>query len=149
MRLAEFLRRRRRIGLDTSVFIYAVEAHVKYAGLAEAVFRWIESPRGSAVTSTLTLLEVLVHPYREADLERVNRFYALLSTYPHLEWVAPTLAIADLGAQLRAEHGLRTPDAIHAATALACGATGFVCNDPVFRRVAGLRVALLDEFSGG
>jgi predicted nucleic acid-binding protein len=147
--LAEFLHRHRRIGLDTSVFIYAVEAHPKYAELAGAVFSWIESRHGSAVTSTVTMLELLVQPYRQADLDRVNRFYALISTYPHLEWVAPSLEIADLGAQLRAEHGLRTPDAIHAATALACGVTGFVCNDPVFRRVTGGKVALLEQLNGG
>ncbi len=148
MTLAGFLRRHRKIGLDTSVFIYAFEAHPKYAALAGAVFSWVESPHGSAVTSTLTLLELLVQPYREADMDRVDRFYALLSTYPHLEWVAPGVQVADLGAQLRAEHGLRTPDAVHAATALACGATGLVCNDPVFRRVPGLEVALLDQVSG-
>ena len=144
-----FLRRHRKIGLDTSVFMYAVEAHPKYAGPAESVLSWIESPRGKGVTSTLTMLEVLVQPYRQADLDRVDRFYALLATYPHLEWVAPGLEIADLAAQLRAEHGLRTPDAIQAATALACGATGFVCNDPIFRRVTGLEVALLDQVTGG
>ena len=34
-----------------------------------------------AVTSTITMLEGLVHPYRQADHELVNQFYALLSTY--------------------------------------------------------------------
>jgi len=62
------------------------------------------------------MLEVLVQPYRAADIDRVNKFYALLSTFPHLEWVAPSLRIADIGAQLRAEHRLRTPDAFQAAT---------------------------------
>jgi len=90
-----------------------------------------------------------VPPYRRGDLERVDQFYALLSTYPHLEWVAPTLEIADLAAQLRARHSLRTPDAVQAATALLRGATAFVSNDAAFARVAGLDVVLLDRVADG
>lgn len=86
-----------------------------------------------------------MQPYRAVDIDRVNKFYALLSTFPHLEWVAPTLGIADFGAQLRAEHRLRTPDALQAATAISCKATGFVSNDPAFRRVAGLEVMVLED----
>ena len=97
------------------------------------------------MTSTITMLELLVQPYRLADIDRVNRFYALLATFPHLEWIAPTLTIADLGARLRAEYNLKTPDALQAATALTCGATSFISNDPAFRRVAGLEVIVLDE----
>jgi hypothetical protein len=37
------------------------------------------------------LLEILVQPYRLSDIDRVNKFYALLSTFPHLERVAPSL----------------------------------------------------------
>jgi len=97
------------------------------------------------VTSTITMLELLVRPYRLADIDRVNRFYAVLATFPHLEWLAPTLTIADLGARLRAEYNLKTPDALQAATALTGGATSFISNDPAFRRVAGLEVIVLDD----
>jgi len=48
-------------------------------------------------------------------------------------------------AQIRADHNLRTPDAIHAATALAAGVTGFITNDPVFRRIESLEVLVLDD----
>lgn len=92
------------------------------------------------------MLELLVEPYRVSDIDRVNQFYALLSSYPHLTWVAPALEIADLGARLRAEHNLRTPDALQAATALSSGATGFISNDPVFRGLGNLQIAILDGF---
>lgn len=124
--------------MDTSVFIYHVEESEKYSPLTDPIFNWLEGPRAGAVTSTITLLEILVQPYRLGDLNRVNKFYALLSTFPHLEWVAPNLQIADVGASLRADHNLRTPDAIQAASALHSGATGFVSNDVVFQKVAGL-----------
>lgn len=99
-----------------------------------------------AVTSTLTMLEVLLQPHRDSDEERIDSFYALLSTYPHLMWVDTTLEIADRAAQLRATFNLRTPDAIQAATAIVCGSTGFISNDPVFRRIPQLAVIILDDF---
>lgn len=125
--------------------IYQVEENEKYFQITDPIFSWLERPRAAAVTSTITLLELLVQPYRLGDLDRVNRFYALLSTFPHLDWIAPTLDIADLGARLRADHNFRTPDALQAATALTCGATGFVSNDAGFQRVANLDVLILDD----
>lgn len=94
------------------------------------------------------MLELLVQPYRLSDIDRVNQYYALLSSYPHLTWEAPTLEIADLGARLRAEHNLKTPDALQAATAVAGAVTGFVSNDPVFQKISSLEVAILDNFLG-
>ena len=92
----------------------------------------------------ITMTELLVHPYREDDLDRVNSIYALTSTYPHLSWVPVTLALADSAARLRAKYGLRTPDALHVATAIAGSATGFIGNDHAFQRVTELEVLLLD-----
>ena len=52
----------------------------------------------------------------------------------------PTDAIAasadEAAARLRAVHGLRTPDAIHAATALESGAMGIITNDKAFLKIA-------------
>lgn len=91
------------------------------------------------------MLELLVRPYREKDQDGVDSFYALLSTYPNLSWVATTLDIADQAANLRAEHNLKTPDAIQAATALISVATGLISNDPAFRRVKPLDVLIFDD----
>jgi predicted nucleic acid-binding protein len=139
------LSRHRKVGLDTSLFIFQVEENKIYFHLTDAIFSWLERSSAQAVTSTVTLLELLVQSYQLADIDRVNKFYALLSTFPHLEWVAPTLQIADMGARLRAEYNLRTPDAVQAATAVSSDATGFISNDTAFRRVAGLNVMVLDD----
>lgn len=143
--VSSFLEKHKLIGLDTSIFIFQLEANPAYAHLTHEVFVWLKSKGGKGVTSTLAMLELLVHPYRASDLDRVNRSYALLSTYPNLAWMELTLAIADHGAQLRADYGLRTPDAILAATALDAGATGFVSNDTAFRKVKGFELLLLQD----
>jgi predicted nucleic acid-binding protein len=143
--LRAFLRRHRHIALDTSVFIYQLEANARYLARTDQIFAWIERPGSKAVTSTITMTELLVQPYRVADQQQADEFYVLLSTYPNLEWIAPNLEIADRAAKLRALHGLRTPDALHAATAVHTGATGLVTNDPVFERVKDFETLLLDK----
>jgi predicted nucleic acid-binding protein len=144
-RLAAFLRRHRRIALDTSVFIYQLEANPRYVALSDHVFTWLERPGHEAVTCTITMTELLVAPYRDSDHSRVDAFYGLLSTYPNLEWVAPDLQVADVAARIRAEHRLRTPDALQAAIAVRAGAGGMVTNDPVFARVAAFETLVLDD----
>jgi len=87
------------------VFIYQLEANARYLALTDHIFSWIERPGGKAVTSTITMTELLVQPYRVADQQQADEFYVLLSTYPNLEWIAPNLEIADRAAKLRALHG--------------------------------------------
>jgi len=99
-----------------------------------------------AVTSAITMTELLVPSYREKDEHQVDAFYGLLSTYPNLRWIAPDLQLADLAAKLRAQHRLRTPDALQAATAVSERATGMITNDPVFARVAEFETAVLHHF---
>lgn len=91
------------------------------------------------------MTELLVHPYRESNEQRVDEFYGLLSTVPNLEWIAPSLQIADLAVRMRALYRLRTPDALQAATAVHAKATGLITNDPVFERVENLEVLVLDQ----
>lgn len=143
--LRSFLRRHRSIAIDTNVFIYALEANPRYAALADHIFSWLEQAGHRAVTSTITMTELLVQPYRDGDEQRVNEFYGLLSTYPNLDWIAPDLEIADSAARIRAMHGLRTPDSLQAATAVRSRVTGLVTNDPVFERVDLFETLVLDR----
>jgi len=143
--LRSFLRRHSRIALDTSAFTYQLEANEKYVALTDSVFSWLERPNHEAVTSTITMTELLVPSYRDHDEARVDAFYGLLTTHPNLRWIAPDLETADLAAKLRAAYRLRTPDALQAATAVRGEATGFVTNDPAFARVKEFETAVLDQ----
>ena len=144
-RLRLFLRRHRRIALDTSVFIFQLEANGRYLALTDSVFSWVERAGHEAVTSTIAMTELLVPSYRDKDEHRVDAFYGLLSTYPNLRWIAPDLETADLAAKLRAVYRLRTPGALQVATAMGAQATGFVTNDPVFARIEELDTVVLDR----
>jgi predicted nucleic acid-binding protein len=143
--LGRLLRQHSRIALDTSIFMYQLQAHPKYVAFTEAVFTWLEKPKAQGVTSTITMTELLVQPYRSRDQQRADEIYGLLSTFPNLSWVSPSLEIADSAAQVRAKYALRTPDALQAATALRSLATALITNDSSFRSVAGIQVVILDD----
>jgi predicted nucleic acid-binding protein len=55
--------------------------------------------------------------------------------------------VAEIASDLRAAHNLRTPDAIHLATALQSGAEAFVSQDDRLRNlpIQDLRVLSLDQ----
>jgi predicted nucleic acid-binding protein len=94
------------------------------------------------------MTELLVLPYRESNEPLVDAFYALFTTYPNLDWIAPSLQIADTAARIRAVQNLRTPDALLAATAIHSGASGLLTNDPVFDRVREFETLVLDRIAG-
>ena len=139
-----FLRRHRKIALDTSVFICQLEANVKYVGLTDRIFTWLGQPNNTGIASTITMTELLVPAYRSSGEVLADQFYGLLTTYPNLEWVAPDLEVADIAARIRAQYRLRTPDALQAATAIRSHATGLVTNDAIFERVEAFETIVLD-----
>jgi predicted nucleic acid-binding protein len=143
--LGAFLRRHRRLAIDASIFIYQLESNPRYLPITDPLFAWLELPGHSAVTSTVTMTELLVLPYQLADQSLANHFYGLLSIYPNLEWVPPSLTIADTAARIRAGHRLKTPDALQAATAIHSAATGLVTKDSVFQRVEEFETLVLDQ----
>jgi predicted nucleic acid-binding protein len=133
------------VALDTSVFIYQLEKNPRYFPFSDTVFVWLEQSGNSAITSTLSMTELLVPAYRDGDARRLQQYRGLMITYPRLRLIAPDFEIADVAARLRADYGLKTPDAIHSATALQLNVSAFVTNDPAFRRVKELDTLILDD----
>ena len=141
--LEGFLKKNKKIGIDSNIFIYFIEAHPSYHHLTQKIFESIEAGRNVGVCSSLSLLEVLVQPYRKNNEELVNQFYALLTTFPNLIWVDLSLEAADLGARLRTKYSLKTPDAGLLATAIQSKATGFIGNDSQLKKVRELEIMVL------
>ena len=134
-----------RIGLDTNVFIYFLEDHPRYGEWCSYLFNLIERGQNAVVTSTVTLLELLVQPYRDHRDELAQKIFALTSTYPKIEWVPLTMNLADRAAELRARYRLSTPDAIQLATAIGHKAVRFYGNDRGLRRVKEIECILVED----
>jgi len=141
----KFLKEHRNVFIDTNLFIYFVEKHPRYYTACSQIFKDIEAGHIKASTSTLSLLEILVQPYRQNKDDLILKFYALLTTYPNLTWIPLTLEIADLAARLRAEYNLKTPDSIQAASAIISGSSGFICNDSVFKKIKEINCLVLEN----
>ena len=129
------------------VFIYHLQDHPTYASLTQTIFEAWEEGRNSGVTSVITMLEILVKPKREGDLDAAHDYQELLTTYPNLHILDVDFAVAVLAADLRAKYLIRTPDALQIAAALHAGASGFITNDEQLKQVAevGLEIVLLDD----
>ena len=134
-----------RLGFDTAPIIYFVEAHPRYDALVTTIFQRIAARTLSSVTSVITLTEVLIHPLRQGNQHLADAYRSLLATSGDFQTLPITSDIAEQAAALRARHGLRTPDALQIATALAAGCPAFLTNDARLQRVSELRILVLDE----
>jgi predicted nucleic acid-binding protein len=134
-----------RLALDTAVFIYFIEEHSTYLPLIAPLFAEVDAGAREIVTSALTLLEVLVVPYRAGDVPLAARYETVLTRSRGLRLVEFDRSQLRTAAQLRALHGVRTPDALQLAAALSQRCTAFVTNDRRLPALSGLRVVQLDE----
>jgi predicted nucleic acid-binding protein len=137
--------RNRSVALDTMIFIYAFEEHHAYQAILKSFFRSLEKGEMSAVTSTLTLTECLVQPYRKKDFALSAQYLVLFRNFPNLSIIPLTDDIAERAAFLRAQYNLRTPDAVQLATALVSGCHAFLTNDDRFLAAKGIRILVLDQ----
>lgn len=121
--------------LDTVMLIYFLERHPYFYRHAKVLFQRIEAGKLSAVFSSLVFAELLVPAFRSGEKQRAERIVRILSNFPNLKVIPLSTEISTTAARLRAVHGFRTPDAIHAATALESGAMGFITNDKAFLKM--------------
>lgn len=133
-----------RIGVDTALFIYFIEQHAEYHGRVRRLFEAATAGERELVTSAVTLLEVLIIPYRVGNLALAERYEAVLSRSRGLLMVDIDRDVLRAAAQIRAVYGTRPPDAIQLASATLHRCSSFVTND---RRLpdAGIRVIQLRD----
>ncbi len=131
--------------LDASALIYLIECRAPFGNkvrdaLAKAASK---HPDLGSVVSRLCWLECRVGPMKANDNAALAAFDAFFAR-PDLVWVEMTKDVVELAAAIRVRHGLRTPDALQAASCLQLGANHlFLTGDAEFKRVGGLKVKLL------
>ena len=130
--------------IDANAIIYSVERVEPYHGLLAPMSEEARAGRFTLASSELVALETLIRPLRDGNARLEMLFRSLLAA-AEMDLIPATLAAWEAAARIRAETGLATPDALHAATARGAGCTAFITNDTDFRRVEGLRVVILDD----
>lgn len=134
------------VGLDTAIFIYFIEEDPRFLEIVKPVFEAIDRGVLQGVTSSLTLLEVLVVPYRTGDFSLAERYEAFLTRSRGLRLVDLDRSLLRTAAQLRATSRLKAPDAIQVAAALAARCSIFVTNDRKIPAVPGLEILKLRDY---
>lgn len=133
-----------RVYFDTAPFIYSIEKHAEYWNVLRSF--WLSARKDSikVVTSNLTLLETLVKPTQNNNQKLVQAYTKIL-TGSEIELFEITTQILKDAVQIRSVQKLKTPDAIHAATAIAAGCGYLVTNDTAFKRLIDIKVVILDD----
>ena len=134
------------VGVDTPVFIYFIEEHYQFLPLLEPFFIEVNEGRREIITSALTLLEVLVVPYRSGNHLLAERYEALLTRSRGVRVAEISRDHLRAAAQLRATTGVKTPDALQLAAAMAAGCSSFLTNDRDLPAIPGLRILQLASY---
>lgn len=132
------------LALDSAPLIYYIEEEPRYLSLLTPIVDAIDEGRITCYASTIVLLEVLVKPLREHD-EALTREYQETLLHSRLRLVTVTATIAQEAARLRARYRLKTPDAIHIATALVHRVDALLTNEPAWKRVKEVPIVVLEE----
>jgi len=131
--------------LDASALIYLMDGEAPWAEATQTTLQQlaVSAPGLVLAVSRLSFLECRVAPFRRGDQACIDRFEALFAK-PDLLVVELNAAVIELATQLRANHGLRTPDALQAACCLQLGPDAvMITGDDGFQRVQALQVHLV------
>jgi predicted nucleic acid-binding protein len=110
-----------------------------------AIFQYVADGRLTVISSTITLAEVLVMPKQTGNYVYEQAYREMLLNTDHIETQAVTHEIAEQAAALRATYRLRTPDALHVATAIVTRCDAFLTNDYGLERVKEIAVLVVDD----
>ncbi|MEO8395168.1 MAG: PIN domain-containing protein [Chloroflexota bacterium] len=98
-----------------------------------------------AVSSALTLTEILTLPLRLGKTELVNSYEEILLNGAHFYLAPIDTKTSRIAADLRARYNLKTPDALQVASALNESCDAFLTNDLSIKRITEIQILILDE----
>lgn len=126
--------------LDACTIIYLVEGTPAFQAAAAAFVAAYESdPSARLVTSRLSRMECRVKPLREGQATLLAVYDSFFSAR-RMQLAELSSAVVERATELRARYHVRTPDALHLATAIESGAVAFLTGDGALKRCTELNV---------
>ncbi|MGE5528373.1 MAG: type II toxin-antitoxin system VapC family toxin [Patescibacteria group bacterium] len=132
-------------GIDSCLFIYLLADRAPYAEAVQPFLKAVHQGEITAITSVITLTEVLAKPEQNKQADLVRAYSLALRGIDHLQFVEIDETIARHAAHLRGVYGFRTPDALQLAAALHKQCSFFVTNDRRLQRMQELNIIVLDD----
>ena len=145
VRLRRVIEKHEIIGLDTAPFIYYIEEVTPYADLLDPVFGRLENQSLRAVTSAVTLAEILTKPFADKNFALVDEIKFTIRSFAVLSVVAIDERLAEAAALIRARYTVRLPDALQIAAAIHGEATLFLTNDKRMKKVDAIEILVLSD----
>jgi predicted nucleic acid-binding protein len=131
------------IAIDTQILTYVVEGHRTFGRPALRIIQSIEAREYAGVFASIGVIELLTGPKKAKRYDLVFLYRQLIQRYPNLSIINLNERIIELASDVRAQYNIRTPDAIHIATAIDAGAGIFYTNDRNLKRVKEIKVQTL------
>lgn len=134
--------------LDTAPIIYYIEENQQYIEQLDNLFNANNNKLFLFKTSIVSLIEVLIHPLRQNNINLANQYQSILCNSKTLEIIDIDINIALKTAELRARYGIKTPDAIQIATAISSDSNYFITNDLELKKLnAEIQIITLNELT--
>ena len=145
MKIDTALQSTQRLYVDTAPLIYYFEEYSSYISKMDRIFDLIATIPVVTFSAVHILTEVMVKPLQTGNHELAQEYRDILVNSDAHTLVSITVPIAESAAELRARYNLRTPDALHVATAISIGCDALLTNDAQLKLVQELPILVLDE----
>lgn len=133
-----------RIFIDTAPFIYYLEGNSSAAEALDGLFRDM-GPKTRIFTSTITLSELLLEPFRDENIQLAAKCHLMLTYSQDLKIHTPDQTAAERAAQLKASYKLSTASALQLATAIVHKADFFLTHDERLKIVKEITVVTIKD----
>lgn len=135
----------KRIYIDTSPYIYYLEKNPQYSDKVKKFFMESYNSGKEFVTSTITVEEYTIVPFRENNKKLLHDFDMLLEDTGTV-LIDITKPIAKKAAEIRANNcQFKAMDALQLAAAVISGCNVFLTNDKQLRQYTEIKVMTMND----
>jgi uncharacterized protein len=127
---------------DANVIIRLLEGDAAARAPIEARLLPLRGTGRFLLASQLSRLECRVKPMRLGDKALLALYDAFFASW-EVDVQPLTIAVVDKATELRATLNVKTPDALHLATAILAGAKAFLTGDKMLGRCTAIPVEIL------
>lgn len=132
--------------LDTAPLIYFMEnSNPDYTKIMREFFKQAYALPFQPTTSTITVTEILVKPYKKGRSDLIVKYKSAIVNSKTIKICNIDSETANKAAELRANHNLKTPDALQIAAALNNKCDFFITNDFELSRINEIEVLTLND----
>ena len=131
-----------RIYCDSVILIYWLDQVGPFHLRAEKRMQILQSAGDQIAITDLTRLECRVGVLKRKDAVALTAFDSFFAR-PEVQTLPLTAAVFDRAAQIRADHGFKTPDALHLAAAIEAGCDCFLTNDARLSKCSSITIEIL------